>query len=312
MSVLYSALVAGSVYWCSEIHSLTYAFVSEIAKFFGGSTKDGIQFQFRAIKSEADRLRVADAEGQDLSLLINSTPVGTPSRNRGTPVKGTATGSAAKRKQAGAAAAAAAAIATPSKKPRTKKAIPAHMQQVETISSDEESSEQVYDELDFHNTPSKTARAERSTEVATTAATDDYTMSGANGAALPANDFGYTPSTTLSPEDDPVTTPGALQPHFVDPMNLNHVHSSQYIGGSGGGDKQPISIGPGYNSFTTTSASTPGGLSSSYHGSSYTESFPTAQYGTNYSSGSFREPYVHNTESPMISGSESLYETGLA
>ncbi|EGX91462.1 hypothetical protein CCM_05620 [Cordyceps militaris CM01] len=74
-----------------------------IAKYFGQSTADGIQFQFRAIKKDADKLRaVADSGGDPSACLdLNSgssssgpafTPTTTPktsrSRNAATPTTG--------------------------------------------------------------------------------------------------------------------------------------------------------------------------------------------------------------------------------
>ena len=67
----------------------------DIATYFGQSTGDGIQFQFRSIKKDADNLRKTVAEGGDpLNCPIttdpkaaNGTPSKTPSRARVTPSK---------------------------------------------------------------------------------------------------------------------------------------------------------------------------------------------------------------------------------
>ncbi len=78
---------------------LTQDFI-DIAKYFGQSTADGIQFQFRTIKKDADKLRAtADGGGDpstclDLNAATSSsfTPTTTPrtprSRNFGTPTTG--------------------------------------------------------------------------------------------------------------------------------------------------------------------------------------------------------------------------------
>lgn len=55
----------------------------DIAKYFGQSTPDGIQFQFRGIKHDADKLRAVEAAGGDVANCLNtgtSTPVSTPSK----------------------------------------------------------------------------------------------------------------------------------------------------------------------------------------------------------------------------------------
>ncbi|KAM3512810.1 hypothetical protein MY11210_003515 [Beauveria gryllotalpidicola] len=84
-----------------------------IAKYFGQSTGDGIQFQFRTIKKDADKMRAtADAGGDpstclDLGTSSGSsfTPTSTPktsrSRNITTPSTAAAGGSTAKRSRAG-------------------------------------------------------------------------------------------------------------------------------------------------------------------------------------------------------------------
>ncbi|KAM4056077.1 hypothetical protein HRG_002999 [Hirsutella rhossiliensis] len=63
---------------------------NNIAKYFGQSTPDGIQFQFRGIKHDADKLRAVEAAGGDVANCLNAgaaaTPVSTPSKP--TPARG--------------------------------------------------------------------------------------------------------------------------------------------------------------------------------------------------------------------------------
>ncbi|KAF4509667.1 hypothetical protein G6O67_003813 [Ophiocordyceps sinensis] len=72
---------------------------NNIAKYFGQSTPDGIQFQFRGIKHDADKLRAVEAAGGDVANCLQgggvSTPFSTPSKP--TPARGTGTGSRRKR-----------------------------------------------------------------------------------------------------------------------------------------------------------------------------------------------------------------------
>lgn len=81
----------------SGLHSADL--VADIAKYFGQSTPDGIQFQFRGIKHDADKLRAVEAAGGDVANCLQgggvSTPFSTPSKP--TPARGTGTGSRRKR-----------------------------------------------------------------------------------------------------------------------------------------------------------------------------------------------------------------------
>ncbi|PNY26084.1 Uncharacterized protein TCAP_03981 [Tolypocladium capitatum] len=70
-----------------------------IAKYFGQSTADGIQFQFRSIKKDADTLRNVERAGGDVAnCLVNSvgSAVTTPSK-AGTPSRGNRSGTGRKR-----------------------------------------------------------------------------------------------------------------------------------------------------------------------------------------------------------------------
>ncbi|PHH71283.1 hypothetical protein CDD80_5392 [Ophiocordyceps camponoti-rufipedis] len=74
-----------------------------IAKYFGQSTPDGIQFQFRAIKRDAEHLRKTEADGGDVAGCLTtgspSTSLTTPSR-RTTTAKGTGSRKRARRTKA--------------------------------------------------------------------------------------------------------------------------------------------------------------------------------------------------------------------
>ncbi|KAM3564696.1 hypothetical protein ARSEF4850_001725 [Beauveria asiatica] len=84
-----------------------------IAKYFGQSTGDGIQFQFRTIKKDADKMRTMADGGGDPSTCLDLgtssgssfTPTSTPktsrSRNVATPSTAGGGGSTAKRSRAG-------------------------------------------------------------------------------------------------------------------------------------------------------------------------------------------------------------------
>jgi hypothetical protein len=112
---------------------------TEIAKYFGQSTADGISFQFRGIKKDAEKLRRVEREGGDVaSALISDLQSGSVTPSNVTPSKPTprrrapVSGSAKKRtvqqavydiKQEGSDEEYEAAIAdigeqTPSKKPK--------------------------------------------------------------------------------------------------------------------------------------------------------------------------------------------------
>ncbi|EQL00973.1 hypothetical protein OCS_03315 [Ophiocordyceps sinensis CO18] len=52
----------------SGLHSADL--VADIAKYFGQSTPDGIQFQFRGIKHDADKLRAVEAAGGDVANCL--------------------------------------------------------------------------------------------------------------------------------------------------------------------------------------------------------------------------------------------------
>ncbi|POR35038.1 Uncharacterized protein TPAR_04779 [Tolypocladium paradoxum] len=72
---------------------------NNIAKYFGQSTADGIQFQFRGIKKDADTLRKVAANGGDVAnCLANGmgSAATTPSK-AGTPSRGSRSGTARKR-----------------------------------------------------------------------------------------------------------------------------------------------------------------------------------------------------------------------
>lgn len=78
---------------CHELANMFMLSFIDIAKYFGASTTDGIQFQFRTIKKDADTLRATAEEGGDLANCISlgvgtgGSNVGTPSSRNGTPSK---------------------------------------------------------------------------------------------------------------------------------------------------------------------------------------------------------------------------------
>ncbi|GAO18575.1 hypothetical protein UVI_02021630 [Ustilaginoidea virens] len=69
---------------------------NNIAKYFGQSTADGMQFQFRSIKKDAEHIRAVEASGGDVAncLPLSSSALNTPSKPkapaRATPTTGTA------------------------------------------------------------------------------------------------------------------------------------------------------------------------------------------------------------------------------
>ncbi|GFP55225.1 hypothetical protein TASIC1_0005008300 [Trichoderma asperellum] len=76
-----------------------------IARYFGQSTTDGIQFQFRGIKKDADILRKVESEGGDVANCLNLSSGGpsvTSTPSKPTPARsvGSRTGSGTGRKRA--------------------------------------------------------------------------------------------------------------------------------------------------------------------------------------------------------------------
>ncbi|ODA81726.1 hypothetical protein RJ55_00229 [Drechmeria coniospora] len=75
---------------------------NNIAKYFGQSTADGIQFQFRAIKRDADQLRQVEASGGDVLNCLNGS-VGsaatTPSKLQTPSRRGASSGTGTSRKK---------------------------------------------------------------------------------------------------------------------------------------------------------------------------------------------------------------------
>ncbi|KAI6782897.1 uncharacterized protein J7T54_002056 [Emericellopsis cladophorae] len=122
---------------------------SNIAKYFGGSTGDGIQFQFRGIKKDADKIRnIADEGGDPNSVpLIGLGAAGASAQS--TPSRGPRGG---------------AARATPStaggRKRKIKEETPV---KAELVSDDEFSSGVNYEEIDREETPSKRMRGPATT-----------------------------------------------------------------------------------------------------------------------------------------------------
>ncbi|KAG9255286.1 uncharacterized protein F5Z01DRAFT_635570 [Emericellopsis atlantica] len=120
-----------------------------IAKYFGGSTGDGIQFQFRGIKKDADKIRsVADEGGDPNSVpLVGLGAAGASAQS--TPSRGPRGG---------------AARATPStaggRKRKIKEETPI---KAELMSDDEFSSSVNYEEIDREDTPSKRMRGPATT-----------------------------------------------------------------------------------------------------------------------------------------------------
>ncbi|KAF4969363.1 hypothetical protein FSARC_3389 [Fusarium sarcochroum] len=77
---------------------------NNIAKYFGQSTGDGIQFQFRTIKKDADALRQAANNGGDVANCLNlGSGIGPGTPSKPTPARsqpGSRSGKASKRKTA--------------------------------------------------------------------------------------------------------------------------------------------------------------------------------------------------------------------
>lgn len=70
------------LFFVSRSYQVTEANYADIAKYFGQSTADGIQFQFRTIKKDADHLRQVHNSGGDVA---NCLPLGTPTKSVRTP-----------------------------------------------------------------------------------------------------------------------------------------------------------------------------------------------------------------------------------
>lgn len=92
---------------CFSQKRLTFVF-ADISKYFGQSTPDGVQFQFRTIKKDADTIRQVEAAGGDVANCLSSaigagtasalsTPVG---KNTLRAPKGSGTGSVPRRSTA--------------------------------------------------------------------------------------------------------------------------------------------------------------------------------------------------------------------
>ncbi|PHH63459.1 hypothetical protein CDD81_5838 [Ophiocordyceps australis] len=78
---------------------------NNIAKYFGQSTPDGVQFQFRSIKQDADILRKTASDGGDVATCLNASGgapsiVSTPSKTQVKTPSRRATGSGRKRVRA--------------------------------------------------------------------------------------------------------------------------------------------------------------------------------------------------------------------
>ncbi|PTB62845.1 hypothetical protein BBK36DRAFT_1172137 [Trichoderma citrinoviride] len=78
---------------------------NNIAKYFGESTPDGIGFQFRGIKKDADTLRKVESEGGDVAKCLNlgsgrGSVMSTPSKPTAFRSTGSRTGSGTGRKRA--------------------------------------------------------------------------------------------------------------------------------------------------------------------------------------------------------------------
>lgn len=76
----------------------------DISKYFGQSTADGIQFQFRSIKKDADRIRQVADEGGDVASLPLAGVSGGPSvlstPTKASPTKGTPSKSGGRKRKA--------------------------------------------------------------------------------------------------------------------------------------------------------------------------------------------------------------------
>lgn len=77
---------------------------TDIAKYFGQSTPDGIQFQFRGFKKDADILRKVESDGGDVANCLNlgsggGSLVSTPSKPTAARATGSRTGTGTGRKR---------------------------------------------------------------------------------------------------------------------------------------------------------------------------------------------------------------------
>ncbi|CAJ0554211.1 Ff.00g127230.m01.CDS01 [Fusarium sp. VM40] len=160
---------------------------NNIAKYFGQSTTDGIQFQFRTIKKDAENLRQTANEGGDvancLNLGIGSGPNGLSTPSKPTPARGAGSrsGKGSKRKV---------------------NALP--MNPIKRSASDDEDEDELnFDDLD--NTPSKRVKTTGRTPRGATPA-----RSAARKAAATITDASAQYQDSESPYDDapmPVPTP---------------------------------------------------------------------------------------------------------
>ncbi|KAF5002796.1 hypothetical protein FGRMN_103 [Fusarium graminum] len=160
---------------------------NNIAKYFGQSTADGIQFQFRTIKKDAESLRQTANDGGDVASCLNlgsgSGPNGLSTPSKPTPARGAGTrsGKGSKRKV---------------------NALP--MNPIKrSASEDEDEDELNFDDMD--NTPSKRVKTTGRTPRGTTPA-----RSAARKAAATITDASAHYQDSESPYEDapsPVPTP---------------------------------------------------------------------------------------------------------
>lgn len=196
-------------YLISCMTSLTDLFL-DIAKYFGQSTADGIQFQFRTIKKDAEALRQTANDGGDVANCL-SLGVGSSSLAPGTPSKptpsrsqpGSRSGKGAKRKVA------VAPVSSPIKR---------------SLSDDEgEDDELNFDEMDV--TPSKRVKTTgRAGPARGTTPSRSAAVKAAATIAEAANQqplsSGSSPEEMPAPIVAPVLAPHRPPPNTISPQSI--------------------------------------------------------------------------------------------
>ncbi|KAJ4141269.1 hypothetical protein NW768_000479 [Fusarium equiseti] len=152
---------------------------NNIAKYFGQSTADGIQFQFRTIKKDAEALRQTANNGGDVASCLNlGVGAGPNTPSKPTPSRGaqtTRSGKGSKRKSA----------------------LPIHPIKRSASDDEDEDDDMNWDELD--NTPSKRTK--------TTGRGVTPSRTAARKAAATIADASAQYQDSESPYEDPVPTP---------------------------------------------------------------------------------------------------------
>ncbi|KAM0235783.1 hypothetical protein ACHAPO_005568 [Fusarium lateritium] len=166
---------------------------NNIAKYFGQSTTDGIQFQFRTIKKDAEALRQTANNGGDVASCLNlGTGAGPNTPSKPTPARG----------QAGRSG----------KGSKRKSPLPVHPIK-RSASDDEEEDDMNFDELDY--TPSKRTK--------TTGRGVTPRTAGRKAAATIAESSAQYPDSESPNEDAPTPTPASVS-QFAYTGHAGHVN----------------------------------------------------------------------------------------